>query len=52
MTVRTTKGAGFSRCKGRKIAGGFGVRDITSNRGVLLLREAYRKRGDKLIPDR
>jgi len=43
MTVRTTKDMGFSRRKGRKIAGRFGVRDITSDKGVLLPREVERK---------
>ena len=45
MTVCTTRIVEFLRCKSRKIAGKFNGGDITSDGGVLLLREADRKLG-------
>ncbi len=45
MTICTTRAIEFSRCKGRKVEGKFNGGDITSDGGVLLLREADRKLG-------
>ena len=47
MTICTTRAIAFSRCKGRKVEGKFNGGDITSDGGVLLLREADRKLGEK-----
>lgn len=45
MTICTTRAIEFSRCKGRQVEGKFNGGDITSDGGVLLLREADRKLG-------
>lgn len=45
MTICTTRAIEFSRCKGRKVEGKFNGGDITSDGGILLLREADRKLG-------
>ncbi len=56
MTECTQTDFGFPSCKSRKITTDFSGGNITSNGGVLLLKQADRKRGltraaARLIPD-
>jgi len=43
MSICTTRAIAFSRCKGRKVEGKFTWGGITSDGGVLLLKEEDRK---------